>query len=414
MNAQIIIEKAEQNLQKRFSEIDETALYNQEKILNAFLKNNISERHFAGTTGYGYGDIGREALCKVFADAFSAQSAVVSPNILSGTHAITLMLFGVLRPNDTVLSITGKPYDTLCDVFSGQNTGSLHDFGINFEQIDLILDENSVPFFDFEKIEIYLKEKGAKAVFIQRSRGYNPRHGLSCEKIKTACEFIKKISPKTVVLVDNCYCEFVETVEPTELGADVVSGSLIKNAGGGLAPTGGYIAGRGDLIEQIAYRLTSPSVGNEIGSYAYGYRPFFQGLFMAPSTVKHALKSSALFASVFQSLGYKTMPSGDFAPYDIVTSIEFNTENELLNFCRAVQHASPVDGHVTLEPWDMPGYAHKVIMAAGTFVQGASIELSADSPIKKPYIAYIQGALTYEHAKIALKSALNRLFETKN
>ncbi|HKM11595.1 MAG TPA: methionine gamma-lyase family protein [Bacilli bacterium] len=409
MRIEEIIKLAENELSELFCQFEETALFNQGKVLKAFQNNNVAQRHFAGSTGYGYDDIGRDTLCKLYADVFKADNALVSPNIVSGTHALTIMLFGTLRPNDTLLSISGQPYDTLNDVLVGENVGSLKDFGINFDKIELKIDSNEVPKFDLEKIAEYLTNKRVKAVFIQRSRGYNWRQALSCEEISRACALVKKISPKTAILVDNCYGEFVEKIEPLEVGADVIAGSLIKNAGGGFAPTGGYIAGNGELITQISYRLTASSIGNEVGSNAYGYLPYYQGLFMAPTTVKNALKCSALFAKSFSQLGFSTMPKPNVKPYDIVTSINFNTKEQLIAFCRSIQHASPIDSFLTLEPWDMPGYKHQVIMAAGTFIQGSSVELSADSPIKEPYIAYLQGALTYEHAKIAVTAAIESI-----
>lgn len=407
LESEDIIFKAEKKLSDRFEFIKDIAQYNQEKVLNAFKNCNVASRHFAGTSGYGYDDIGRDTLARVFSDIFQSESALVSPNLVSGTHALTVMLFGVLRPFDTLLSISGQPYDTLNDVLTGKNVGSLSDFSINFDKIDLVLNNEFKPIFDDKKIVKYLSEKTVKAVFIQRSRGYNLRQAISMEEVARIIKIVKEKSPQTLVLVDNCYGEFVEKTEPTEFGADAVAGSLIKNMGGGIIPTGGYIVGKSDVISQISYRLTSPSIGNEVGSYQYGYMPFYQGVFLAPVTVKNALKGALLFAEAFSSLGFEVLPKSSDIQHDIVTSIKFKTENQLIEFCRAIQHSSPIDSFLTLEPWDMPGYNHKVIMAAGTFVQGASIELSADAPIKEPYVAYFQGALTYEHAKIALKGALD-------
>ncbi|MDD4839994.1 MAG: methionine gamma-lyase family protein [Clostridia bacterium] len=409
MRADEVIKNAEFELSELYKKLDETALFNQDKVLKAFQKFKVAQRHFAGTTGYGYDDIGRDTLCNVYADIFKSEKALVSPNIVSGTHALTIMLFGILRPNDNLLAISGQPYDTLNDVLIGDDVGSLKDFGVNFDKIDLLTDTDDTPKFDLDKIKDYITTKGAKAVFIQRSRGYNWRQALSCAKISLVCKMIKQVSPKTVILVDNCYGEFVEKTEPIEIGADVIAGSLIKNAGGGFAPTGGYIAGYEKYITQISYRLTASSIGNEVGSYSYGYLPFYQGLFMAPTTTKNALKCSVLFAKCFSLLGFSTMPKSNHIPYDIVTSINFDKEEQLIAFCRSIQYASPIDSNLTLEPWDMPGYQNQVIMAAGTFIQGASIELSADSPIKAPYIAYLQGALTYEHAIISAKFALESI-----
>lgn len=405
MKAQEIIQQSEKQLENLYEHIDDIALYNQEKVLKAFQNNNIAVRHFSGSTGYGYDDIGRDALGRIYAEIFGAESALVSPNIVSGTHTLTILLFGILRPNDTLISISGEPYDTLHDVLIGENKGSLKDFGVKYDYVDLI-ENDGKPDFDLEAIEKVLTKQQVKAVWIQRSRGYSHREALSVNQIKSAIELVKKISPKTIVMVDNCYGEFVEKLEPTDVGADLMAGSLIKNAGGGFATTGGYIVGKEKLVEQVSYRLTSPSIGNEVGSYTYGYLPYFQGVFMAPITVKNAMKSAALFAQCYTMLGFDTLPKPSQNMYDIVTSIKFDKKEPLIEFCRSIQYASPVDSNLLLEPWDMPGYQHQVIMAAGTFVQGASVELTADAPIKPPYIAYIQGALTYEHAKIAAKKAV--------
>ncbi|HPD02015.1 MAG TPA: methionine gamma-lyase family protein, partial [Clostridia bacterium] len=398
------IKLAEEKLAARFKEIEETAYKNQLKVIRAFQKNGVQSRHFSGSTGYGYGDDGRDKLNAVYADAFDADSAIASPLIASGTHALTLMLFGILRPGDTLLSITGEPYDTLTPLISGEKLGSLKDFDIKFECVPLLNDE-----LDTEAITRFLTLRPVKAVFIQRSRGYNWRPALSIEKISAIIKIIKTVSPKTIIAVDNCYGEFVEEVEPTAVGADIMAGSLIKNAGGGLAPTGGYVAGKKRLVELVSYRLTTPAIGCEIGSYAPGYLAFYQGLFLAPVTVAAALKGSMLFGQLFSDLGYDTLPKAGGRCYDIIRSIKFNTEEELISFCQKIQKASPVDSAAVPEPWQMPGYQNQVIMAAGTFIQGASIELSADSPIKEPYIAYFQGGLTYEHIKIAAQYALEDL-----
>ena len=362
-----------------------------------------------GTTGYGYDDIGRDTLCRLYADVFHAESAIVSPNIVSGTHALTLMLFGVLRPGDKLLAVSGMPYDTLTDVILAENKGSLRDFGVKFDKIDLKTNPDLTPEFDFEAIEKALKSEKIKAVFAARSRGYSLRQAISVENVAKLIEFVKKISPETLVLIDNCYGEFVEKIEPTDVGADLIAGSLIKNIGGGIAPTGGYIAGKSALVEQVSYRLTAPSLGMEEGSYAYGYLPYYQGLFLAPSVVKNALKGSLLFAKTYSKLGFETLPRDDMKPYDIVTSIKLGSEDKLIDFCGAIQEISPIDSNVKPMPWDMPGYQNQVIMAAGAFVQGSSIELSADSPIKEPYIVYVQGGLTYEHACLAVLHTLECL-----
>ncbi len=397
-----VIYQVEEKCSAIFKQIDEVALFNQKKVLNAFAECKIAPRHFSATTGYGYDDVGRDTLNLLFAKVFSAEKALVSPLIASGTHAITLVLFGLLRPNDTMYSACGMPYDTLEDVILGKNVGSLADFGINFDYDDL-----KDGRFDLDKIKQKLKND-PKVVYLQRSRGYSWRNAFTINDLKQIISFIKNNS-NSIVVVDNCYGEFVETLEPTDVGADVVVGSLIKNPGGGIVPTGGYIAGKEELIEQISYRLTAPSVGLEIGSYDASYKPFYQGLFMAPHVVAQAMKGARLFSEVYSSLGYETLPNADSVAGDIICSIKFNSDNELIEFCRAVQKASPIDSFVTPYPWDMPGYNHQVIMAAGTFVQGASIELSADSPIKKPYIAYVQGGLTYEHVKIAVNETLNSI-----
>lgn len=404
-----LIKQCEIELKDQFSRLDDIALYNQEKVLDAYKNQSIQARHMFGTTGYGYDDIGRDTLCRLYADIFHAESAIVSPNIVSGTHALTLMLFGVLRPGDKLLAISGMPYDTLTDVILAENKGSLRDFGVKFDKIDLKTNPDLTPEFDREAIKIALENEPIKAVFLARSRGYSLRQAISVEKVGEIIAFVKKISPKTLVLVDNCYGEFVEKIEPTDVGADLIAGSLIKNIGGGIAPTGGYVAGRADLVEQVSYRLTAPSLGMEEGSYAYGYLPYYQGLFLAPSAVKNALKGSLLFAKTYTKLGFETLPRDDMQPYDIVTSIKLGSADKLIDFCGAIQEISPIDSNVKPMPWDMPGYQDQVIMAAGAFVQGSSIELSADSPIKEPYIVYVQGGLTYEHAYLAVLHTLETL-----
>ncbi len=404
-----LIKQCEIELQDQFARLDDIALYNQKKVLDAYKNQSIQARHMFGTTGYGYDDIGRDTLCRLYADIFHAESAIVSPNIVSGTHALTLMLFGVLRPNDKLLAVSGMPYDTLTDVILAENKGSLKDFGVKFDKIDLKTNPDLTPDFDYTAIENALTAEPIKAVFLARSRGYSLRQAISVEKVAELIKFVKKISPKTLVLVDNCYGEFVEKIEPTDVGADLIAGSLIKNIGGGIAPTGGYVAGKSDLVEQVSYRLTAPSLGMEEGSYVYGYLPYYQGLFLAPSAVKNALKGSLLFAKTYTKLGFETLPRGDMHPYDIVTSIKLGSADKLIDFCGAIQEISPIDSNVKPMPWDMPGYQDHIIMAAGAFVQGSSIELSADSPIKEPYIVYVQGGLTYEHAYLAVQHTLETL-----
>ena len=399
---QQLIGKYEQKCAPVFDQIDKIALYNQYKVLNAFRDNSIGPRHFAQTTGYGYDDVARDTLYKLFADIFGAEKAIASPLIMSGTHALTLALFGLLRPNDLLLSMTGKPYDTLEDVISGKNIGSLADFGVRYDEIDYrkISDET---------LKETLTKLNPKVVFFQRSRGYTDNKAISIDEFSKIFAKTKEILPNAIIVTDNCYGEFTDRLEPTQIGADVIVGSLIKNPGGGIAPTGGYVAGKGEYIDQIAGRFSSPSVGAEVGSYAGNYVPFYQGLFLAPRVTANAMKGAVLFSCAFSDLGYVTIPSFTEKPNDIICSINFNTAEELIAFCQGVQYASPIDSNVTPYPWDMPGYNHQVIMAAGTFMQGASIELSADAPIKEPYIAYSQGGLTYEHLKIALYEIIKNL-----
>ena len=398
----ISINKIENDLKDIFARIDEVALFNQKKVLDAFRINKISDWHFTHSTGYGYDDLGRQMLSKLIATIFDSESCIASPLITSGTHAISLMFYATLFPSDILLSITGKPYDTLSDVISKKNTGSLADYKIKYKEIAL---KNSE--FDYEQIEKKLKEEFIKCVFLTRSRGYSLKNSLSISKIKEAIAFVKKISPNTLVLVDNCYGEFVEELEPTQVGADLVAGSLIKNLGGGIAPTGGYVAGKEKLVNLVGNRLTAPSLGFEVGSYRSGYNEYFEGLFISPVTVKNALKSAVLFAGCFSDLGYITIPEKSSIPFDIIVSIVLKDKKKLLEFCRLIQKYSPVNSNVVPESYQMPGYEDEIIMAAGTFVQGASIELTADAPIKEPFVVYLQGGLTYEHSKIVLNELLN-------
>lgn len=404
MNTEELIRQCEIEAQEQFAAIDHIAYENQIKVLQAFHRNKLALRHFAPTTGYGYDDVGRDTLGRVFADIFGAESAIVSPLITSGTHALTLMLFGLLRPNDTVLSITGDVYDTLQDVMAKDGIGSLKDFGIHYEKIDL---KNGT--LDFAAISESVCRLRPKMVFLQRSRGYSWRNALSVQEIEAACAAVKSTCAESIVAIDNCYGEFTDMREPTQAGADICAGSLIKNPGGGLAPTGGYIVGKSDLIESVGYRLTAPGMGTEVGSYAFDYRLFYQGLFMAPHITAQALKGAVLFAKSFGKLHYETLPKTSDMPKDIICSVRMHNQDELIAFCRAIQAVSPIDAHVVPYPWDMPGYNHQVIMAAGTFVQGASIELSADSPIKEPFIVYLQGGLTYEHIRYAVRECLKSL-----
>lgn len=394
-----LIERCENNLKDKFKNIEDVALFNQEKVLNAFRKNNIALRHFVGTSGYGYGDEGRDTLNKLFADVFRAEAAICSPYIASGTHALSLCLFGILRPNDNVLAVSGTPYDTLNDVIYGDGIGSLKDYNVKFNVIQLKNGD-----FDFDAIKDYLENNKVKMVYLQRSRGYEWRDALSISDIERLVKFVRSVGFEGTIMLDNCYGEFVEKQEATEVGVNVLAGSMIKNPGGGIAPTGGYIVGDKNCIDLIAARLTAPSIGLEVGSYAFGYQYFYQGLFMAPHTVSQALKGSLLVGEVLSELGYETSPSSDKVPSDVIRAIKFNDKDKLISFIQTIQKYSPIDSHVCVEPWDMPGYEDAVIMAAGCFVQGSSLELSADAPIRPPYIAYMQGGLTYEHVKIVLKN----------
>lgn len=394
-----LIEESEKELQTQFERLEKISLFNTEKVLNAFKKHKLALRHFNPTTGYGYSDEGRDVLNAVLADIFGAEAAVYSPNIVSGTHAISLSLYGILRPNDTFVSITGMPYDTLVDVINGDGDGSLKDFGVKFDVIHL--KNNAI---DRDAVRKYLSTHKPKMVFMQRSRGYEWRNALTMEDIKNAVSLVRECGFDGCIFLDNCYGEFIAEKEPTEVGVSLIAGSAIKNIGGGIAPTGGYIAGEEKYVKLVQNRLTAPSIGGEVGSYAFTYQYFYEGLFLAPHTVKEALKGSLLTGKVLEKLGYETSPALDENAGDIIRAIKFNTEKELIAFINNIQKNSPVDSYVDVLPWDMPGYEDQVIMAAGCFVQGASIELSADAPIKEPYIAYMQGGLTYEHVKIALKN----------
>ena len=404
MRADEMMKCAEEKLKPLFDVIDETALFNQGKVLSAFKEERIAMRHFLQSNGYGYGDEGREALGRVFARTFGAESAIVSPALLSGTHTINVALFGVLRPGDRALIITGTPYDTIRKVLWGEGNGSFKDFQISFDVVEL--KEGKV---DFPAVERALKNHSYKMVYLQRSRGYELRDSFTIEEIEAMCSFVRGCGFKGTIFCDNCYGEFAEKREPLDVGCDLIAGSLIKNPGGGLAPTGGYIAGGEELLHLVEGRLTAPSVGAEVGSYAYGYRLFYQGLFSAPHVVAQILKGGLLIGACLETLGYETYPKADKVPADITRAVRFDTEKQLTDFIISVQECSPVDSFVRPEAWDMPGYEEKVIMAAGTFVAGATSELSADAPIRKPYVAYFQGGLTYEHCKLACKRILEKL-----
>ena len=407
MSIEKFIRACEKSLSDQFFVADEISQFNQEKVLNAFRNKGIEVRHFNATTGYGYGDDGRFVLGEVYAEVFGAEAGLVSPAMLSGTHALTVGLFGVLRTGDAVLSVSGMPYDTIRGVIFGEGNGSLKDFGISFDCV--ALDENGK--FDKALIvaEMARLKDNLKMIYLQRSRGYELRDAFTVAEIGEICRFVREQGFTGCIFVDNCYGEFVEIKEPCEVGADVAVGSLIKNPGGGLAPTGGYIVGKQKYIDRIAGRLVAPSVGNEVGSYASGYRVFYQGLFLAPHVVNQAVQGGFLIGKAMETLGYENFPKLDKPPADITRAIRFDTAKQLCDFIQSVQEVSPVDSFVTLEPWDMPGYDSKVIMAAGCFVEGASIELSADAPVKEPYTAYFQGGLTYEHCKFALKKILEKL-----
>ncbi len=395
-----LIEQCEESLQPLFKKLEDISLFNQEKVLNSFKKNKIALRHFSGTSGYGYGDEGRDTLNFLVADIFKAEKAIFSPNIVSGTHALSLCLYGVLRAGDTMLSICGQPYDTLKEVISGKNNGSLEDYGIKYQSISL-----NHGLFDKPEIAKALQEDcSVKMIYIQRSRGYEWRNALSISDIEDIVLFVRSLGFEGCIMLDNCYGEFVEKREATEVGVNLLAGSMIKNIGGGIAPTGGYIAGDAKYVNMVQNRLTAPSISGEVGSYMFGYQYYYQGLFLAPHTVLQALKGSLLFGAVLSTLGYDTSPQIEDIPNDIIRAIKFNDENKLISFIQTIQANSPVDSNVVVLPWDMPGYEDNVIMAAGCFIQGSSIELSADAPIKPPYIAYLQGGITYEHCKIALKN----------
>lgn len=404
-NVSNFIYEEEKKLKEQFDKIDSLVYRNSLKVLNAFHKNNLSESHFSSTTGYGYNDIGRDTIEKIFADIFKSEDALVRSQFISGSHALTVCLFALLRPNDTLLSISGLPYDTLHEVIGiKENKSSLKSYGIHYEQIDLIDNE-----FDYKKIEETLKSKKIKVIEIQRSKGYSTRKSITIDHLKAVISFIKNISPDTIIMIDNCYCEFVNDVEPTEVGADIVVGSLIKNLGGGIAPNGAYIVGKKDLIELAAERLTLPGEGKEVGPTLGINKQILQGLFMAPSVVGSALKTAILTSKSLEDLGYKVEPKYNDERADIVQNIVFENREDLIRYCVGIQKGSPIDYYAIPMPWDMPGYDDQVIMAAGTFTQGSSIELSCDGPLRNPFIAYQQGGLTYEYGKLGLISAINEL-----
>lgn len=396
-----------ENLKERFEAIDEVAEYNQLKVIAAMQKNRVAEMHLSGTSGYGYNDEGRDTLERVYADIFKTEDALVRPQIICGTHALNVASSSNLRPGDELLSPVGKPYDTMDEIIGIRpSKGSLAEYNISYRQVDL-LDDGS---FDYDGIRKAINEK-TKLVTIQRSKGYATRPTLSVERIGELIHFIKDIKPDVICMVDNCYGEFVEKIEPSEVGADMVVGSLIKNPGGGLAPCGGYIAGRKDCIEQAAYRLSSPGLGKEVGATIGVNKDFYQGLFLAPTVVAGALKGAVFAANVYEKAGFKCVPDATEERYDIIQAVELKSEEGLIAFCKGIQAAAPVDSFVTPEPWAMPGYDSDVIMAAGAFVQGSSIELSADGPVKEPYAVYFQGGLTWYHAKLGIMMSMQKMYE---
>ena len=400
-----LVNDSEKELDEEFKKIDEICEYNSLKVLNAFWNNKLSEAHFSQTTGYGYDDIGRDVIEKIYAEIFGAEDALVRSQFISGSHALTVALFAYLRPGDTMLSISGLPYDTLHEVIGiVPNDSSLKSFGVNYEQIDLVNDD-----FDYEKIEERLKKSKIKLIEIQRSKGYSTRKSISNSKIKKVVDLIRNYDKDVIIMVDNCYCEFVDKVSPIEMGADIIVGSLIKNLGGGIAPNGAYIAGKKRLVDLAGERLTLPGEGREVGPTLGINKQILEGLFFSPSVVASALKTAVLASKVLEELGYKVEPRYNDERVDIVQNIEFGKEEDLVKYCQGIQMASPVDSFAIPMPWDMPGYEDKVIMAAGTFTQGSSIELSCDGPIRKPYIAYMQGSLTYEYGKIAIIKAVSNL-----
>ena len=400
-------EKTEKTLEERFKKLDQVAEYNQLKVLNAFRSHRVSEAHFVPTTGYGSDDLGRDTLEEVYAEIFGAESALVRAQLVSGTHALSTALSGNLRPGDELLYISGGPYDTLEGVIGiRKERGCLFEYGVTYNQVEL-LDGGE---FDFDKIKAAINDK-TKIVAIQRSRGYSTRPTLSVEKIGKAIEFVKSINPKLICMVDNCYGEFVEEIEPTQVGADMIVGSLIKNPGGGLAPIGGYIAGTYECVENAACRLTAPGLGKELGANLGVNRSFYQGLFLAPTVVASSLKSAIFASCIYENLGYETFPGSSEERYDIIQSINLLEPKALCAFCEGIQKAAPIDSFVTPVPSDMPGYESKVIMAAGAFISGASIELSADAPMREPYTVFFQGGLTYQHGKIGVLYSLQKLID---
>lgn len=402
-----LVDKCEKDVEKEFKKAEKICEYNSNKVLKAFQDNGVSEVDFGSTTGYGYRDIGREKIEKVFAQVLGAEDCLVRTQFISGTHALTVALFAFLRPGDTMLSINGKPYDTLDEVIGiTENKSSLKSFGVNYEQIELVDND-----FDYKKIQERLQKSKVKLIEIQRSKGYAIRESITLDKVERVIKAIREIDKEVIIMIDNCYCEFVGTREPLEVGADVIVGSLIKNLGGGMAPNGAYIAGRKDLVELAAERLTVPGEGREVGPTLGINRQFLLGLFLAPSVVKASIKTAILTSKVLEELGYEVMPKYDDPRADIVQTIKFCDREKLILYCQGIQKGSPIDSNVLAEPSDMPGYDDQVIMASGSFTQGSSIELSCDAPLREPYVAFQQGALTYEYGKLGLVQALTYCIE---
>lgn len=400
-----LAKQVEEEIKPELEEINKICQINSLKVLKAFQKYKVSEVHFNSSTGYGYGDIGRETIESIFAEVLGAEDALVRSQFISGTHALTVTLFGLLRPGDVMLSINGKPYDTLDKVIGiEENPSSLKSFGVKYEQIDLVDNQ-----FDEEKIINRLKKGKVKLIEIQRSTGYSTRDSLCIEKVQDIIEKIKQVSPETIIMIDNCYCEFVREIEPAQIGADIVVGSLIKNLGGGIAPNGAYVVGKKELIELVAERLTVPGQGKEVGPSLGLNKAFLQGLFFAPSVVASSLKTAVFTSRMLEKLGYDVKPKFDSKRVDIVQTIIFGKPTKLIKFCQGIQMGSPIDSNAIPEPWDMPGYTSKVIMAAGAFTNGSSIELSCDAPIREPYIAYMQGGLTYEYGKLGVLKAIQNI-----
>ena len=397
--------KVEKKIEETIKDIDKNCMYFSQKVLNAFQNNNISDMHFQSTTGYGYSDIGRDTIEKVFAEVLGAEDSLVRSQFISGTHALTVTLFALLRPNDTLLSITGKPYDTLDQIIGiEENESSLKAFGVKYEQIDL--KDND---FDYEEIEKRVKKGNIKVIEIQRSKGYSTRESLVIDKLEKVIKLIKSINKDIIIMVDNCYCEFVERKTPIEVGADVIVGSLIKNLGGGIAPNGAYVAGKKELVDLAAQRLTVPGQGKEVGPTLGINKSILQGLYMAPSVVASSLKTAIFASCMLEELGYKVSPKYNSERADIVQNIEFGEADKLIKYCQGIQMGSAIDSNSIPEPWNMPGYTDKVIMASGSFIQGSSIEISCDGPIRPPYIAYMQGGLTYDYGKLGIMKAIEEM-----